>query len=115
MIANAATVVIGLWLVYRAIFSTPAGDVGQVELVAVGAAVILLELWARRTDLMNWHSLTNSLLGLIILLLGLARWALGVAPSVAFWVVLLVANAIAIIAMWSLLYRPAVNQSVGSS
>ena len=34
MIANFATILIGLWLVYRAIFSLPAGNVSQIELVA---------------------------------------------------------------------------------
>lgn len=106
MIANAATIVIGLWLVYRAVFAIPAGNVGPVELAAAGAAVVLLALWARRTDAMNWHSVSNSLLGLLVILLGLARWAASVAPPVVFWMVLLISNAVAIIAMWSLLYRP---------
>ena len=115
MIANATTILIGLWLVYRAIFSVPAGNVGQVEVIVAGAAVVLLALWARRTDLMSWHSVTNIMLGLIILLLGLARWSLGLTPPVAFWIVLLIGNAVAVIAMWSLLYRPAVAQAAAPS
>jgi hypothetical protein len=114
MIANVATILIGLWLVYRAVFSIPAGDVNQVELIVAGAAVIVLTLWARRTDRMNWHSSTNILLAGLILLLGIARWAFGVAPLVSFWIVLLIANAMAVIAMWSLLYRPHMVQAGGT-
>ena len=66
MIANFATILIGLWLAYRAIFSLPAGNVNQIELVVAGVALILLALWARRTDLMRWHSGTNIVLAVII-------------------------------------------------
>ena len=106
MIANFATVLIGLWLVYRAIFSTPAGDVSQIELMAAGVAVILFALWARRTDFMSWHSGTNIGLAAIILLLAAAHWAGGVDPLVSFWMILLIGIAVAVIAMWSILYQP---------
>jgi hypothetical protein len=112
MIANAATVLIGLWLVYRAVFS--AGDVNQVELIVAGGAVVLLALWARRTDRMNWHSSTNVVLAVLLVLLGIARWTAGVAPLVSFWMVLLIANAAAVIAMWALLYRPRLAQAVSA-
>ena len=62
MIANLATILIGLWLAYRAIFSVPAGEMSQIELAAAGVAVILLALWARRTDFMSWNSGTNIML-----------------------------------------------------
>jgi len=114
MIANAATILIGLWLDYRAIFSIPAGNVSQIELIAAGGAVILLALWARRTDAMNWHSSTNIVLAVLILLTGIAHWAVGVAPLMSFWIILLIGNAIAIIAMWSLLYRPSMVQATAS-
>jgi hypothetical protein len=69
MIANLLTVLIGLWLAYRAIFSVPAGDLSHIEMMAAGVAVILLALWARRTDVMGWNSGTNILLGTLILVL----------------------------------------------
>jgi hypothetical protein len=106
MIANVATILIGLWLAYRAIFSIPAGDVNQIELVAAGVALILLALWARRTDFMSWHSGTNIVLAAIILLLAAAHRVVGVDPLVSFWVILLSGITAAIAAMWSILYRP---------
>jgi len=113
MIANFTTVLIGLWLAYRAIFSLPAGDVNQIELTAAGVALILLALRARRTDFMNWQSGTNIVLAMIVLLLAAARWVIGVDPLVSFWMILLIGITAAITAMWSILYRPDSVQAAG--
>jgi len=114
MIANFATILIGLWLAYRAIFSISAGNMNQVELVAVGVGVILLALWARRTDSMTWQSGTTIALGVFILILAAADWAVGVDPLISFWIILLSGITSAIVAMWSILYRPEMVQAVGS-
>jgi hypothetical protein len=106
MIANFATVLIGLWLAYRTIFSIPAGDVSQIELTAAGIAVILLSLWARRTDFMSWHSWTNIVLAAIVLLLAAARRVVEVDPQASFWIILLIGITVAVTATWSILYRP---------
>jgi hypothetical protein len=114
MMANFATVFIGLWLVYRAIFSVPAGDMSQIELMSAGIVLVLLALWARRTDLMSWHSWTNIVLAAIILLLAAAHRVVGSDPLVAFWMILLIGITVAITAMWSILYRPDIAQPAGS-
>ena len=113
MIANLVTFLIGLWLVYRAIFSIPAGDMSQIELIAAGASVILLALWARRTDFMGWNSSTNTVLAALVLLLAVAHWMVGVDPLVSFWMILLIGIAMAISAMWSILYRSNIAQAEG--
>ncbi len=110
MIANFVTILIGLGLVYRAIFSIPAGDMSQTELIAAGVAVVLLALWARRTDFMSWHSGTNIVLAAIVLLLAVARRVVGVDPLVSFWMILLIGITLAVAAMWSILYRPDIVQ-----
>jgi uncharacterized membrane-anchored protein len=114
MIANVATVLVGLWLAYRTIFSVPAGDVSRIELVVAGVVLILLALWARRTDLMSWHSGTNIVLAVIILLLAAAHRVIGVDPLVSFWMILLIGITAAIAAMWSILYRPDSVQAAGT-
>jgi hypothetical protein len=114
MIANFATILIGLWLVYRAIFSIPAGEMSQIELLGAALAVILLALWARRTDSMSWHSGTNIVLAVIILLLAAAHRVVGVDPLVSFWMILLIGITAAIAAMWSILYRPEIVQAAVS-
>jgi hypothetical protein len=113
MIANLATILIGLWLAYRAIFSLPAGDVNQMELAAAGVALILLALWARRTDSMSWHSGTNIVLAVIILLLTAAHRMVGVDPLVSFWMILLIGITAAITAMWAIVYGPEIDQAAG--
>lgn len=114
MVANFATILIGLWLAYRAIFSLPPGEVNHTELVVAGVALILLALWARRTDFMSWQSGTNIALAVIILLLAAAHRVVGVDPPVSFWMILLIGITTAIAAMWSILYRPDSVQAVGT-
>jgi len=112
MIANLLTVLTGLWLSYRAIFSIPSGQMSQAEMMAAGIVVILLALWARRTDLMGWYSGTCIALGLIVLVLSGARHAIGVEPLESFWMILLIGIVVAITAMWSMLYRPGTGKKL---
>ena len=115
MIANLLNILLGLWLAYSTIFVTPAGAVNDAALAAGAIAVIVLAIWARQTDRMAWSSGTNIVLGAVLLLLAAARWAIGVAPLVCFWIILLIGIAVAIAAMWAMLYRPEPAQSASSS
>src|SRR5262249_54366278 len=88
MIANPLIILTGLWLSYRAIFSIPIGQMSEAEMMLAGMVVILLALWARRTDPMAWYSGTCVVLGLIVVALSLARHTIGVEQLVSFWMVL---------------------------
>lgn len=114
MIANLLTILIGLWLAYRAIFSIPSGDLSEIETGVAGVVVIGLALWARRSDAMGWHSGTNMMLGLILLLTAGVHRTIGVDPLVSFWIILLIGITVAIVAMWSMLYRTDANQVMDS-
>ena len=114
MIANLLTVLIGLWLAYSAIFSVPAGEASNAGVVVAGIAVIASAFWARRTDYMGWQSGTSIVLGVIMLLLAATRAAIKVEPSVSFWLILLIGITVAIVAMWSMLYRGETIQSTAS-
>jgi len=114
MIANFVTILVGLWLAYRAIFSIPAGELSQSEMIVAGVAVILLALWARRSDFMGWYSGTSIVLGLIILVLAALHRMVGIEPLVSFWMILLIGITVAIVAMWSILYRPDITQPAKS-
>jgi len=105
MIANLAMVLTGLWLAYQAIFAIPAGGAGPLSTAAAAAAVILLAAWARRTDVMGWPSGTNIALGAILLALAAAQRATAVDPLASFWLLLLGGITVAIVALWSVLYR----------
>ena len=106
MTANAAIVLIGLWLCYRAIFSIPAGEMSDAEIAAAGMAAMALAAWARRSDAMLWPSATNIALGGIVTLVAVVGRVQGFDPVAAFWIVLLAGIAVAIFALWSILYRP---------
>jgi len=115
MIGNLFNILIGLWLAYSAIFANPAGAMNNVALGAGAIAVIVFAVWARQTDPLGWQSGTNIVLAAVLLVVAVLRWLIGVAPLVSFWVVLLAGIAIAIAAMWSVLYRPATARTAASS
>jgi hypothetical membrane protein len=106
MAANSLTILIGIWLAYGAIFSNPAGAVSETELIVSGVAIVLLALWARRTDSMSWNSGTNIVLGVLVLALAGVHRLVGLDTLVSFWMLLLIGIAVAISALWSMLYRP---------
>jgi hypothetical protein len=60
---------------------------------------------------MRWQSGTNIVLAAVLFVVAVMRWVIGVAPLVCFWIILLVGIAVAIAAMWSILYRPETAQS----
>ena len=111
MIGNLLNILAGLWLAYSAIFANPAGDMDNASLAAAAVAVIVFAVWARRTDRMRWQSGTNIVLAAVLLVVAAVRWVIGVAPLVCFWIILLAGIAVAIAAMWSMLYRPEPAQS----
>ena len=82
---------------------------------AAAVAVIVFAVWARQNDPMGWQSGTNLVLGTVLLLVAAVRWAVELAPLVWFWMILLVGIAVAILAMWSMLYRPEPSRSAASS
>ena len=115
MIGNLLNILVGLWLAYSAIFANPAGAMNNVGLAAGAVAVIVFAVWARQTDSLGWQSGTNIVLAAVLLVVAVLRWLIGVAPLVSFWVVLLAGIAIAIAAVWSVLYRPATARTAASS
>lgn len=111
MIGNFLNVLAGLWLAYSVIFATPAGDMSNIGLAISSVAVIVFAVWARQTDPAGWQSATNIVLGAVLLLEAVGRWVVEVAPLVSFWSILLIGIAIAILALWSMLYRPEATRS----
>src|SRR5579875_3619296 len=110
MIANLVNVLAGLWLSYIAIFSGPGGMAGRWSLIAV----IVLAIIARRGDFSRWQSSTNVVLGAILLALAVANLAWVVPALVLFWVELWIGLAVAIFALWAVLYRPETKSPVGA-
>jgi hypothetical protein len=111
MIGNLLNILAGLWLAYRAIFANPAGDMNNVSLAVAAVAVVVFAVWARQTDHMRWQSGTNIVLAAMLFVVAVVRWVIVVAPLVCFWIILLAGIAVAIAAMWSILYRPETARS----
>jgi hypothetical protein len=111
MIGNLLNVLVGLWLAYSAIFANPAGAMNNVLLAAAAVAIVVFAVWARQTDSLRWQSGTNIVLAAVLLVMAVVRWVINVAPLVSFWFILLVGIAVAIMAKWSMLYRPGTAQS----
>ena len=103
MIPNLINTAIGVWLVYAAVLNpTELGE--RFEIVASGIVVLVLAIWAYQADYLKWPATTVGALGA-----GLSLYA-GIKLSepsgiVTFWVALFVGIAVAVVSLWSALYR----------
>jgi hypothetical protein len=103
MIPNLINTVVGVWLVYAAVLK-PAELGERLAIIASGAAIFALAIWAYQTDYLKWPATTAGVLGA-----GLAVYAgfqlSGQSGFVTFWVALFVGIGVAIVSLWSALYR----------
>jgi hypothetical protein len=103
MTPNLLNTVLGVALVYCAVLAP--GSLHAVVVLAGGAGIIALALWARGGDSLKWFNLLNVALGAALMLLGAARGITAVHPLVMFWWVFWVGIIVAVIAFWSALYN----------
>jgi hypothetical protein len=106
MIANLINTILGLWLVYVAIFAIPAGTAASWQLVIAGAAAAVLALIARRSDFSGWQSATNFVLGVLLAVLALADLVVPINSLLVFWLVLWIGLTVSSLALWAVLYHP---------
>ena len=103
MIPNLINTVIGLWLVYAAVIN-PAALGGRWAVLGSGIAVLLIAFWAYRIDYLKWPATSAGVVGV-----GLAVYAgfqlFEPSGFVTFWVVLFAGIAVAVVSLWSALYR----------
>lgn len=112
MIANIATAVLGIWLVYSAVLN-PAlmGSPFKIVAIAAGAILIVLAAIARRTDYHSWHSSVTRFLGVV--LFGIGCWnVVAATPAIVnYWTTFWVGVLAAFVALWAALYRPTLKPS----
>lgn len=106
MIANLLNFLIGLWVVYVAIFGMPASAPVPWLLLPIGIAIVVLALVARRSDFSGWQSATNSVLGIVLVITTLIERAVTLSPLVTFWIELWVGLTVSSLALWAILYHP---------
>ena len=104
MIPNILNTLLGIALVYCAILAPGPLHNTAWLLMAAGAGIIALGLWARSGDRLKWFNLVNMVLGAALLVLGIAGTLTAVHPLVMFWWVFWVGILVAVLAFWSALY-----------
>jgi hypothetical protein len=103
MIPNLINTAIGLWLVYAAVLN-PAEIGGRAVVLACGVVVFGVAIWAYRADYLKWPSTTAGILGASLAVYAAVE-ASGTSGFITFWVGLFVGIAMAVVSLWSALYR----------
>jgi hypothetical protein len=109
MIANAFSVVIGIWLVYAAVLNpilVSAGQRGGLTALAAGLVLVALGFAARRGAYSRWHANSQMTLASVLVLLALIELATALPDILTYWVTFWVGLLVAFIALWAALYQP---------
>jgi hypothetical protein len=109
MIANAFSVVIGIWLVYAAVLNpilVSGGQRGGFTALAAGLVLVALGFVARRGAYSSWHANSQMTLGSVLVLLALIELATALPDILTYWVTFWVGLLVAFIALWAALYQP---------
>lgn len=104
MIPNLINTLAGLVLAYAVVLNPIWIERRFFPLLGFAAVMLVMALWARRTDAHPWFSSVNIVLA--ILLGVLAMLPLAALPFLTFWTGFWVGCAVPVIAFWAVLYRP---------
>jgi hypothetical protein len=105
MIAHILNALLGMWLAYAAILAPPLLSQSRWPMAIVGAAIVVLGVLARPGEHLKWAGTTDIALGGILAAAALAGAVAGSA-AFGFWIVLWIGVIVAVVSLWSALYRP---------
>lgn len=105
MIANIINTVVGLALVYATVLQPTWVEQRYLPLAGFAAIILVLAIWARRTDPRRWFSAAN--IALAIALGVLSLFPLATLPNLTFWGGFWVGTLVSSFALWAALFRPA--------
>ncbi len=105
MSAQILNALLGLWLAYAAILRPSMLSDSHWPVTLIGVAILVLGLLARPGARLKWASTTDVALGAILAAAALAGVVAGSA-AFGFWVVLWAGIVVAIVSLWSAIYRP---------
>ncbi len=105
MIANFLNTLVGLALAYAAIFPSALGTSRDRFGLAAAVVMIILALWARRSDLSPWQSTTAIAVGVLLAVLTIAHQLIQVSDVLMFWGILWAGLISATVSLWAALYR----------
>jgi hypothetical protein len=107
MIANLVNVVLGLALVYVAVLAPAAAAHRSAWLLAWAVIMFVVAWLARRGDYRHWQNNTNMVLAALLAVQVVLHFEQF--PLAVFWIQFSVGTLIAILALWAVLYRPAIS------
>ncbi|WHZ11364.1 MAG: hypothetical protein OJF60_001803 [Burkholderiaceae bacterium] len=104
MIPNLINTLTGLVLVYSVVLLPTWVERRFFPLLAFAAVMLVMALWARRSDAHRWFSAVNIVLAIVLGVL--AVLPLATLPYLTFWIGFWVGSVVPVIALWAALYRP---------
>jgi hypothetical protein len=104
MIPNIINTIVGLVLVYATVLHQTWLEQRYFPLAAFAIVMLILALWARRSDAHPWFSNVNVVLAVTLGVLSLLP--LPTLPDLTFWGGLWVGILVPTFALWAALYRP---------
>ncbi len=105
MIPNLLNMLVGLGLAYAAIFPSALGTSSDRFGLIAAVVMIILALWARRSDLSPWQSTTTIATGVLLAVLTIAHQLVQVSNVLMFWGILWAGLISATVSLWAALYR----------
>lgn len=105
MIPNILNTLVGLTLAYAVVLRPAWAGQRFLPFGAFALVILVLALWARRSDARRWFSNVNIVLAVILGIL--ATLPLATLPNLTFWGGFWVGALVPTIALWAVLYRPA--------
>lgn len=107
MIPNLVNTLTGIVLVYATVLHPTWIEQQYLPIGLFAIIIVVMALWARRTDAHNWFSSVNIVLGLALGVLALLP--LPTLPNLTFWGGFWVGSLVPCVALWAAIYRPKAN------
>ncbi|HET7261491.1 MAG TPA: hypothetical protein VFK60_06655 [Casimicrobiaceae bacterium] len=104
MIPNIINTIVGLALAYVVVLHPTWAGQRFVPLGVFALVILVMALWARRSDARRWFSAVNIVLAVVLGLLSLLP--LATMPNLTFWGGFWIGCLVPTIALWAVIYRP---------
>lgn len=104
MIPNIINTVTGLALAYAVVLHPTWVEQRYAPFGVFALVILVMALWARRSDARRWFSSINIVLAIVLGLLSLLP--LATLPNLTFWGGFWIGALVPTIALWAVLYRP---------
>jgi len=104
MIPNLINTLVGLVLAYATVLHMTWIEQQYLPLGAFAIIILVMALWARRTDAHPWFSTANIALAVALGILSLLP--LPTLPNLTFWGGFWVGSLVPVFALWAAIYRP---------